>query len=111
MKTQEIVVTKVKAWLEAEGKSYQWLADEIGISKGMVGHLLSGNRVLQPRYIELLAKLMKLQLVELLQEEKKEKGLLTVYLRGTTSNRRSKRELDSLLFAIEDYVGLKDQVN
>jgi transcriptional regulator with XRE-family HTH domain len=111
MKTHEIVVSKVKAWLEAKGKSYQWLADELGISKGMVGHILSGKRVLQPRYIEQLAKLMEIQLVELLQAEKKEQGLLTVHLRGTISNRRSKRELDSLLFAIEDYVGLKEQVN
>lgn len=110
MKTQEIVANKVKVWLDAEEQSYQWLADELGISKGMVGHLLSGNRVLQPHHIELLAKLMKLPISELLQGEKKEEGLLTVYLRGSTSNRRSKRELDSLLFAIEDYVGLKEQV-
>lgn len=110
MKTYEIVISKVKIWLEAEGKSYQWLADELGISKGMVGHILAGKRVLQPRYIEELAKLMKIQLGELLQTERKEQGPLTIHLRGTTSNRRSKRELDSLLFAIEDYVGLKEQV-
>ncbi|MBO2946124.1 helix-turn-helix transcriptional regulator [Paenibacillus sp. F411] len=111
MKTQEIVVKKVKAWLEAEGKPYQWLADELGLSKGMVGHLLSGNRVLQPQYVEQIAKLMDTQVVDLLRDESREKGLLTVHLRGTISNRRSKRELDSLLFAIEDYIGLNDQVN
>lgn len=108
MRTQEIVVKKVKAWLEAEGKSYQWLADELGLSKGMVGHLLSGNRVLQPQHIEQIARLMDTQVVDLLKDESREKGLLTVHLRGTFSNRRSKRELDSLLFAIEDYVGLND---
>lgn len=58
MNTQEIVVKKVKAWLEAEGKAYQWLADELGLSKSMVGHLLSGTRVLQPLYVERIAKLM-----------------------------------------------------
>ncbi|UJF33928.1 helix-turn-helix domain-containing protein [Paenibacillus hexagrammi] len=110
MKTQEIVVKKVKVWLEAEGKSYQWLADELELSKGMVGHLLSGKRVLQPHYIEQIAKLMDIQLVDLLRDETLETGLLTVHLRGSISNRRSKRELDSLLFAIEDYIGLKDQV-
>lgn len=36
---------------------------------------------------------------------------LTVKLRGNLSNRRSHRELDSLLFAINDYIGLKEQVN
>lgn len=110
MNTQEIVTGKVKAWLETEGKSYQWLAEQLGISKGMVGHMMLGKRVLQPRYIEQLAKLMKLQLTELLQTERKNKGPLTVQLRGNISNRRSKRELDSLLFAIEDYVGLKELV-
>jgi ribosome-binding protein aMBF1 (putative translation factor) len=111
MKTHEIVISKVKAWLESEEKSYQWLAVELEISKGMVGHMLSGKRVLQPYHIEQLAKLMKIQLSELLKVEKQEQGLLTYQLRGNTSNRRSKRELDSLLFAIEDYVGLKEQVN
>jgi transcriptional regulator with XRE-family HTH domain len=111
MRTQEIVVKKIKAWLEAEGKSYQWLADELGLSKGMVGHLLSGIRVLQPHYIEKMAKLMNVKLVDLLQDESSERGLLTVHLRGSISNRRSKRELDSLLFAIEDYIGLKNQVD
>lgn len=111
MKTEEIVIAKVKAWLEAEEKSYQWLADELGVSKGMVGHLLSGIRVLQPQYIERLATLMNVPLVDLVRDEASEKGTMTVQLRGTLSNRRSKRELDSLLFAIEDYIGLKKQVN
>lgn len=111
MNTQEIVVKKVKAWLEAEGKSYQWLADELGLSKSMVGHLLAGTRVLQPHYIERIARLMNTQVADLLREESGEKGLLTVHLRGAISSRRSKRELDSLIFAIEDYVGLNDQVN
>lgn len=108
MRTQEIVIKKVKAWLEAEGKSYQWLADELGLSKGMVGHLLSGNRVLQPQHVEQIANLLDIQVVDLLRDESTEKGLLTVHLRGTVSNRRSKRELDSLLFAIEDYIGMID---
>lgn len=110
MKTDEIVIQKVKSWLEQEGKSYQWLADELQISKSMVGHMLSGKRVLRPQYIEQLAKLMNIQLSELLQTESNNYGALTVRLRGKTSNRRSKSELDSLLFAIEDYVGLKEQV-
>ena len=35
---------------------------------------------------------------------------VNIRLNGELSNRRSKREFDSLLFAIHDYVGLKEQL-
>lgn len=38
-------------------------------------------------------------------------GKLSIHLNGRLTNRRSKRELDSLLFAVNDYIGLKDQLN
>ncbi|MGO4546776.1 helix-turn-helix domain-containing protein [Paenibacillus sp. 2TAB23] len=110
MKTDEIIISKVKAWLDKEGKSYQDIANELNISKAMVGHVMSGKRVLQPYYIEPLAKLLNKQMSDLLQPETQERGVLTYQLRGSTSNRHSKIEFDSLLFAIEDYVGLKEQL-
>lgn len=44
MKTNEIVILKVKTWLEENGKSHEWLADELDVSKALVGHMLSGRR-------------------------------------------------------------------
>lgn len=38
-------------------------------------------------------------------------NIINIRLNGKLSNRRSKRELDNLLFAINDYVGLKEQLN
>ena len=35
---------------------------------------------------------------------------LNIRLNGKLSNRRSKREVDNLLFAINDYIGLKEQL-
>lgn len=35
---------------------------------------------------------------------------ISIRLNGSLSNRRSKREVDNLLFAINDYIGLKDQL-
>ncbi|QQP10781.1 hypothetical protein FJQ98_16165 [Lysinibacillus agricola] len=35
---------------------------------------------------------------------------LSVRLNGSLTNRCSKRKLDNLLFAINDYIGLKDQL-
>lgn len=39
----------------------------------------------------------------------RKEGKLSIRLNGKLTNRRSKRELDNLLFAINDYIGLKDQ--
>lgn len=109
MNTNEAVVSKVKNWLASEHKSYQWMADQLSVSKALIGHLLSGERTLQPKHIEQFANVLGLSVQELVKTE--QQGPLTVQLRGNLSNRRSKRELDALLFAIEDYIGLKEQVD
>ncbi|MGE7673138.1 helix-turn-helix domain-containing protein [Lysinibacillus sp. NPDC094403] len=109
-RTNEIVISRVKKWLELEGKSYQWLAEQMDISKSLVGFILKGERTLQPERIEQLAKIMNITPKELMQPEVIKEDKLTVNLRGELTNRRSRRELDSLLFAINDYIGLKEQV-
>jgi len=35
---------------------------------------------------------------------------INIRLNGELTNRHSKREFDSLIFAIHDYIGLKNQV-
>lgn len=40
----------------------------------------------------------------------RKEGKLNINLNGSLSDRRSKRELDSLLFTINDYIGLKEQL-
>lgn len=109
MKTNE-VIKKVRKWLEAEDKSYKWLADQMNISKSLVGLILKGERTLKQERIEELAKIMNVTTKELLQPEVVKDEKTTVKIRGAITNPRSKRELDSLLFAIDDYVGLKEQV-
>ncbi|WP_197223548.1 hypothetical protein [Lysinibacillus sphaericus] len=37
-------------------------------------------------------------------------NIVNIRLNGELSNRYSKREIDNLLFAINDYVGLKNQL-
>ncbi|MFA1738976.1 MULTISPECIES: helix-turn-helix domain-containing protein [Lysinibacillus] len=111
MKTNDIVVKKVKNWLESEKKSYQWLAEQLEISKSLVEFMLNGEHALKPEHIEHLAKIMDISIKDLIQPDdfvKKDK--FTVNLIGELSNRRSRREFDSLLFAINDYIGLKEQM-
>lgn len=107
MKTNEVVIGKVKIWLQENGKSHQWLADELKISKALVGHMLSGTRTIQPKRIPELANILGLSVRELTEDSSLKSKRLVVQLRGSTSNRRSKQEVEELLFAIEDYLGLK----
>ncbi|AXQ50872.1 helix-turn-helix domain-containing protein [Lysinibacillus fusiformis] len=110
MKTNDIVINKVIKWLEAEDKSYQWLAEQLGVSKSLVGCMLKGERTLKSERIEQFAKIMGITTKELVQSDAIREDQLTVHLLGELSNRRSKRELDSLLFAINDYLRLKEQM-
>ncbi|ANU28289.1 helix-turn-helix domain-containing protein [Planococcus versutus] len=107
MRTNEVVIEKVKIWLQENGKSHQWLAEELNISKALVGHMLSGNRTIQPKRIPELAKVLGMSVNELMEDSSLNSKRLVVQLRGTTSNRRSKQEVQELLFVIEDYLGLK----
>lgn len=109
MKTNEVVIQKVKKWLQENGKSHQWLAEELSISKALVGHMLSGNRTIQPKRIPELAKVLGLSVKELTEDSSIKSKRLVVQLRGSTSNRRSKQEVEELLFTIEDYIGLKSR--
>lgn len=108
MNTQERVRTRIKAWLNEENYSYEWLANQLGVSKGLIGHMLAGKRTMQPHHMEQVAHLMDLSVSELLAQDNK--GQVTVHLRGTLSNRRSKRELENVIFAVEDYLGLQEQM-
>lgn len=110
MRTNDIVIKKVNKWLEAENQSYQWLAEQLCVSKSLVGYMLKGERTLKSEHIEQFAKIMGITTKELIQTDAIKEDQLTVNLLGDLSNRRSKRELDSLIFAINDYLGLKEQM-
>lgn len=106
MKTNEVVIKNVKYWLKENDKTHEWLSKELDVSKSLVGHMLSGKRAILPKRIEALSKVTGIPMKELAKDNSQSGGL-TVKLRGQTSNRRSKQDLKSMIFAIEDYIGLK----
>lgn len=110
MKTNDLVINKIINWLVAEDKSYEWLAEQLGVSKALVGFMLKGDCTLKSERIEQFARIIGITTKELVHTDAIIEDQLTVNLLGELSNRRSKRELDSLLFAINDYLGLKEQV-
>ena len=108
MRTNDTIVKNVQNWLKENGKSQQWLAGELGVSRALVGHMLSGKRAILPKRIEALSKILDIPVKELIKDSSQSENLI-VQLRGQTANRRSKQDLKSMLFAIDDYIGLKSR--
>ncbi|TCI77879.1 XRE family transcriptional regulator [Exiguobacterium sp. SH0S1] len=109
MKSNTIIVNNIKSRLQDHQQSHQWLAQKIGVSKALVGHMLNESRVIQPQRIVAIAKALGVSVNELTTDDSMKEERMTVELRGTLSKRRSKMELERLKFAVEDYVGLKSE--
>lgn len=110
MNSNTIIVNNIRLWLQDNQKSQQWLAQEIGVSKALVGHMLNESRVIQPQRIVAIAKALGVSVNELTTDASMREERMTVELRGKLSNRRSKMELERLKFAVEDYIGLKSDL-
>lgn len=109
MNLNTVIANNIKLWLHDNQKSQQWLAQEIGVSKALVGHMLNESRVIQPQRIVDIAKALGVSVNELTTDPSMREERMTVELRGTLSNRRSKMELERLKFEVEDYIGLKSE--
>lgn len=107
MKSNEYVLESIKSLLKEQGKSYQLLAENIGVSKSLIGHMLSGEREMKPERLVDIAKFLDTTVERLVKPIQSKKGPLEISYRGTLNNRKSKRTFDSVLFAIEDYVTMK----
>lgn len=73
----------------------------------MIGHMLNESRVIQPQRIVDIAHALGVSVKDLTSGASMKEERMTVELRGTLSNRRSRMELERLKFAVEDYIGLK----
>lgn len=107
MSSNTTLIHNIKSWLEDHQKSHQWLAQEIGVSKALIGHMLNESRVIQPQRVVDIANALGLSVNELTTDASMKEERMMVELRGALSNRRSKMELERLKFAVEDYIGLK----
>ncbi|GEK32082.1 hypothetical protein KZO01_23910 [Kurthia zopfii] len=106
MNSNEYVLIRIKNLLQEQGKSYQDLSKETGISKSLIGHMLSGERVMKPERLVSISKALNTEMEDLLKVEETNEPLEIVF-RGQTTTRQSKRAFESVLFAIEDYVTMK----
>lgn len=93
--------------MQEHDKKVRWLAEEMEISRSLMGHILTGQRNIQTSHIEKLSKITGIPVKEFLDEPIKEEELYTVKLRGSINSRKAKASLDRLLFVIEDMEDIK----
>lgn len=110
MNRNDLIIRKVKNWMEENGKSLQWLADEMGVSKSLIGHILNGKRQFLPERIIQVAKVMETTTAKLMEPDYIEEKPYTLQLRGKADSRVAKRHIKNMLFAIEDSL-LIERVN
>ncbi|MEH6941858.1 helix-turn-helix domain-containing protein [Bacillus sp. JJ722] len=108
MNINDMVVDKVNVWLKEAGKTQQWLADEMGVSKSLVGHILNKNRNVQSAHIQKFADIMGISLKELISMKDPEEEIFSVQFRGNLTSKEAEKGLKYLLFAIEDYEHIVD---
>ncbi|KMY52539.1 DNA-binding protein [Bacillus sp. FJAT-27231] len=107
MNRNEMVINKVRTWLEENDKSYQWLANQIGVSKSLMGHILNGNRQFLPNRMIQVAEAMGITVEELITPEHKKEKPYTLQLRGKADSRITQDHLKNMMFAIEDYLRIQ----
>lgn len=98
MNISSVVAKYVSNWLKQNNKSYNWLADELGVSKSLVQHMLNGTRNFTSERILKVAKVLGVSVDELIHEEQEAKGY-TVQLRGKISTREGESALQNVIFA------------
>lgn len=98
----QAVIAKVRAWMAANDKSIQWLADQISVSKALMGHILNSERQFLPKRMVQVADVMGITIEELLTPEQVEDKEYTLSLRGKVDSRIAKRHLNILLHAIHN---------
>ena len=106
MKSNKHVLERIKILLQKQGKSYQDLSNDTGISKSLIGHMLSGERIMKPERLVTIAEALGTEVKDLVKIDETN-GPLEIVFRGEPTNRQSKRAFESVLFAIEDYVTMK----
>jgi len=106
-KANESAIKKVRDWLEMEGKSIQDLAEEVGISKSLMEHILTGKRQFLPNRMAQVAKVIGVTVEELLAEDRSEKPY-ELSLHGKANSRDVKRQMENMLFAIEDCLRIEE---
>lgn len=112
MMNNQLIISNIQNWLNNNGKSQKWLANEIGITTALISLIFNQKRKLQTKYLISISKAINVSLEELTSStNKRSEKEPQVLLRGKISNEVSKKKIDQLLWDIENCVDLEVSVN
>lgn len=98
MSVSSVVAAYVSNWLKQHGKSYQWLADELEVSKSLVQHMINGTRTFTSERIFQVASILGVSVDELINNKQEAKEYM-VQLRGEISTREGESALQNVIFS------------
>jgi len=98
MSVSSVVATYVSNWLKQNKLSYQWLADELKVSKSLVQHMVNGKRTFTSERIFQVADVLGVSVDELINNKQEAKEY-TVQLRGKISTREGESALHNVIFS------------
>ena len=102
-----MIINKVRKWLKESGRTYQSLAEEIGVSKSLMGHILTNKRQFTPERMIDVAKAMGVTIQDLISPEQTEEKPYSFQLRGSADSLNAKEDIRKMMFAIEDYLRIE----
>lgn len=111
MNTNEKVIKTFNEWLQNNGKTKKWLAEEMGVDRTLISKILTGERPLTPQRMTQMAEIIGINLAALLKETKSGNTELIYSLRGHFSNRKSQSEFDKMLYSIKSFAKLRSQLS
>jgi plasmid maintenance system antidote protein VapI len=92
------VSVQVGNWLKKHNKSYQWLADELGVSKSFIQHMINGTRTFTSERIFQVSNILGVSVNELINNERESKEY-NVQIRGEISTREGESALQNVIFS------------
>lgn len=98
MGVSSVVASYVGNWLKQHNKSYQWLADELDVSKSLVQHMINGTRTITSERIFQLSNVLDVPVNELINNQQESEEYV-VQLRGEISTREGKSALQNVIFS------------
>lgn len=107
MNFNDYMIEKVNCILKEQGKNFEDLSDDIGVDKELMKRILDREIIAKSELLISILRALNMDIKEFSKEFKVEEHL-EIRLNGELKNRSSNRSFQNILFAIEDYVNIKE---
>ena len=97
--------------LNSQGKSQQFLADQLGISKQVMSKIISGNKAINVVEISKIATILNVSTDLLLEVEPEKEPEHHFSFMGTVKNEETKKKIEFLKVVIGEMIMLEEYAN